>query len=71
MPKTGQAWVKNGTLAATVFIRPNTDLAIEMLVEAFKNGAALPENKTTAPESVPSLSELAAVTRKLANSARA
>lgn len=52
MPKTGQAWVRSGTLAATIFIRPNTDLAIEMLVEAFK-GAALPESKTTAPESVP------------------
>ncbi len=40
MPKTGQAWVRNGTLAATIFIRPNTDLAIEMLVEALKSGAA-------------------------------
>src|SRR5450759_2447595 len=36
MPKTGQTWVRNGTLAATIYIRPNTDLAIEMLVEAFK-----------------------------------
>jgi ribose transport system substrate-binding protein len=59
MPKTGQAWVRNGTLAATIFIRPNTDLAIEMLVEAFKNGAALPECKITEPESVPSLRDLA------------
>ncbi len=58
MPKTGQAWVRNGTLAATIFIRPNTDLAIEMLVEAFK-GAAIPERKVTAPESVPSLADLA------------
>ncbi len=57
MPKTGQAWVRNGTLAATVFIRPNTDLAIEMLVEAFK-GASMPERKVTEPESVPSLAEL-------------
>src|SRR5246500_5213817 len=58
MPKTGQAWVKNGTLAASVFIRPNTDLAIEMLVEAFK-GSALPDSRVTQPESVPSLAELA------------
>jgi hypothetical protein len=36
MPKMGQAWVRNGTLTATIFIRQNTDLAIEMLVEAFK-----------------------------------
>lgn len=71
MPKTGQAWVKNGTLAATIFIRPNTDLAIEMLVEAFKNGSAMPENRITAPESVPPLSELAAAAKRLANSAKA
>lgn len=58
MPKTGQAWVRNGTLAATIFIRPNADLAIEMLVEAFK-GAALPERKVTEPESVPALVDLA------------
>jgi ABC-type sugar transport system substrate-binding protein len=59
MPKTGQAWVRNGTLAATIFIRPNTDLGIEMLVEAFK-GAKMPERKVTAPESVPSIRDLAA-----------
>jgi len=61
MPKTGQAWVKNRTLAATIFIRPNTDLAIEMLVEAFKSGTNLPDNKLTQPESIPSLAELASV----------
>lgn len=58
MPKTGQTWVRNGTLAATIFIRPNTDLAIEMLVESIKSGAALPERKVTEPESVPSLRDL-------------
>src|SRR5271157_2508604 len=70
MPKTGQAWVRNGTLAATIFIRPNADLAIEMLVEAFK-GAALPERKVTEPESVPSLAELASAAGKLQRSAGA
>src|SRR5208337_4009104 len=59
MPKTGQAWVRNGMLAATIYIRANTDLAIEMLVEAFKGGAPLPERKLTQPESVPSLADLA------------
>ncbi len=71
MPKTGQAWVRNGTLAATIFIRPNTDLAIEMLVEAFKNSAGLPESKVTAPESVPALAELAIAGKKVAKSAKA
>jgi ribose transport system substrate-binding protein len=69
MPKTGQTWVRNGTLAATIFIRPNTDLAIEMLVEAYKNGTQLPESKITDPESVPSLADLQAV-GKLAKAAK-
>ncbi len=59
MPKTGQTWVLNGTLAATIFIRQNTDLAMEMLVEWFKSGASLPERKVTDPESVPVLQDLA------------
>ncbi len=70
MPKTGQAWVRNGTLAATIFIRLNTDLAIEMLVETFKTGAAMPERKVTDSESVPSLAELAAAGAKLAKAAK-
>ncbi len=71
MPKTGQTWVRNGTLAATIFIRPNTDLAMEMLVEAFKSGAQLPESKVTEPQSVPSLAELAAAgAAKLSQSAK-
>lgn len=69
MPKTGQAWVRNGTLAATIFIRPNTDLAIEMLAEAFKGGVALPESKLTEPESVPSLAELAKAGSKVRGAA--
>jgi len=64
MPKTGQAWVRNGSLAATIYIRPNTDLAIEMLVEAFKSGSMLPDRRVTEPESIPSLAELAAVGKK-------
>lgn len=67
MPKTGQAWVRNGNLAATVFIPPNTDMAIEMLVEAFKTGgASLPDHKMTVAQSVPSLAELAASAKKAA-----
>ena len=71
MPKTGQSWVKNGTLAATIFIPPNTDLAIEMLVGAFRNpAAALPERRVTQAESIPSLAELAGAARRLAKGAK-
>jgi ribose transport system substrate-binding protein len=67
MPKHGQAWVRNGMMAATIFIRPNTDLAIEMLVEAIKSGKPLPEREMTMPESVPSLTELAERAAKMAS----
>ena len=69
MPRTGQAWVRNGTLAATIFIRPNTDLAIEMLVEAMTKGAQLPDHKVTEPESVSTLADLAAGAGRLQRSA--
>ena len=59
LPKTGQSWVRSGLLAATIYIRPNTDLALEMLTEAFRAGSTLPESKLLVPESIPSLEELA------------
>jgi len=36
LPKTGQAYVRKGLLAATVFIAPNTPLALEMLTKALE-----------------------------------
>ncbi len=60
MPRTGQSWVRNGSLAATILIPPNTDIAIEMLVDAIKNGTSLPDRKVTEAQSIPALSELAA-----------
>ena len=59
MPKTGQAWVRSGELAATIFIRPNTDLALEMLTEAIRTGVQPPERKLITPESVPAFEDLA------------
>ncbi|MGB8732431.1 MAG: substrate-binding domain-containing protein [Candidatus Sulfotelmatobacter sp.] len=59
LPKTGQAWVRNGLLAATIYIPPNADLALEMLTEAIRTGTQPPERKLIAPVSVPSLEELA------------
>jgi ribose transport system substrate-binding protein len=60
LPKTGQSWVRSGLLAATIFIRPNTDLALEMLTEAIRTGSQPPERKLIVPESIPSMQELAA-----------
>jgi ribose transport system substrate-binding protein len=65
LPKTGQAWVRNGLLTATIYIRPNADLALEMLTEAIRTGTQPPERKLIAPVSVPSLDELAALAAKI------
>jgi ribose transport system substrate-binding protein len=71
MPKTGQAWVRSGLLAATIYIRPNTDLAMEMLVAAIKSGTPLPDIKLTEPESMPSLEDLANAASKMQRGAGA
>lgn len=64
LPKTGQSWVRSGLLAATIYIRANTDIALEMLTEAIRTGSQPPERKLLIPESVPLLRELAARTAK-------
>lgn len=58
LPKTGQAWVRSGMLAATVFVPPNAGQAIEMLVEALQNRKRPPERVLTAPVSIPALDVL-------------
>jgi ABC-type sugar transport system substrate-binding protein len=71
LPKTGQSWVRSGILAATIYIRPNADLAFEILADAIRNGSQPPERQVIAPESVPSIEELAARAKKLQRSANA
>ena len=58
LPKTGQAWVKDGLLTATVFVPPNTGQAMEMLMDALERGKQPPERALTTVVSVPSLSDL-------------
>lgn len=58
LPKTGQAWVRSGLLTATVFVPPNTGLAIEMLVDALQNRKMPPERVLTVPVSIPALDVL-------------
>jgi hypothetical protein len=60
LPKTGQAWVKRGLLAATVFVPPNAGQAIEMLTKVVTSNLSPPERTLTVPVSVPSLDKLAA-----------
>lgn len=60
LPKTGQAWVRSGQLAATVVVPPNTGLAIEMLAKAAQSGTLPAERTYTETRSFPSLEELQA-----------
>jgi ABC-type sugar transport system substrate-binding protein len=58
LPKTGQAWVLSGLLAATVFVPPNAGQAIEMLVDAIQNRKTPAERVVTAAVSIPALDAL-------------
>lgn len=58
LPKTGQAWVRSGLLAATVFVPPNAGQAIEMFVQAIQQKKRPPERVLTVPTSIPPVSAL-------------
>jgi ribose transport system substrate-binding protein len=58
LPKTGQAWVRSGLLAATVFVPPNAGQAIEMFVQAIQQKKRPPERVFTVPTSIPALTAL-------------
>jgi ribose transport system substrate-binding protein len=56
---TGQAWVRRGTLTATVIVPTNTDLAIEMLTHAVQTGTVPEQQTLIAPKSLPAIEDLA------------
>lgn len=58
LPKTGQAWVRSGQLAATVVVPPNTGLAIEMLAKTAQASTLPPEKTFTETRSFPTIEEL-------------
>jgi len=59
LPKTGQAWVRRKLLAATIFIPPNADLAIEMMVKSIATSMLPPERTFTTAKSFPAIEVLA------------
>jgi ribose transport system substrate-binding protein len=71
MPKTGQSWVRAGIITATVYIRPNADLALEMLTDTLRGGAQPQERTLTLPESFPALEEIARAAKGKAGKHRA
>lgn len=58
LPKTGQAFVRNGTLAATIFVPPNAGQAVEMLFDALQNRKMPAEKVLTVAVSIPALDAL-------------
>jgi ribose transport system substrate-binding protein len=66
LAKTGQAWVRSGTLTATIVVPTNTGQAIAMLVEALKTGKDVAERSFTVPESFPGLEKLTPKSEKSA-----
>ncbi|MGA3212561.1 MAG: sugar ABC transporter substrate-binding protein [Terriglobales bacterium] len=58
VPRTGQEWVRQGRLAATVISPPIMGNALQMLATSLKSGSQPPERTLVAPSSFPSLQEL-------------
>ena len=57
-PATGQAWVRDKWLAATIHIAPLTGPAMEILAKAIQDGAQPPEHSLTTSYSIPPLESL-------------
>ena len=57
-PATGQAWVREGLLRATIHIPPLTGQAMEILAKATQNGTQPPEHSMTTSVSIPPLESL-------------
>jgi len=57
-PATGQAWVREKLLAATIHIPPLTGRAMEILAKANQDGAQPPEHAFTTSFSIPPLESL-------------
>jgi ribose transport system substrate-binding protein len=58
LPRSGQEWVRQGRLAATVVSPPLVGNAMHMLALALNAGSQPPERTVVAPNSFPSLKEL-------------
>ncbi len=60
LPATGQAWVRQRLLAATVVTPTLTGVALEALAKALGGGTPLPDRLVAKPTSFPALQELKA-----------
>jgi ribose transport system substrate-binding protein len=70
MPKTGQAWVKQGLLRATVIIPANAGKAVDMMALALQTSSEPSERTLTTPISFPSLEALSNDLKKFKTAGR-
>ena len=59
LPKTGQEWVRQHLLAATVIVPPITGTALEAIVSAIRKQAQIRERMLVPPKSFPQPDALA------------
>jgi len=58
VPKTGQTWVRTGTLTATVVIPATAGRAVAIMHQALQTGVKPPDRSFTTPESFPPVEQL-------------
>ena len=58
LPMTGQAWVRSGSLAATVITPPMVGQAVQLMANALRTGASVPDRTVTLLESFPQIGKL-------------
>jgi ribose transport system substrate-binding protein len=56
--KTGQVWMREGWLSATIYVPPLAGQAIEILVKVFRDGIQPPVHTLTESYSIPALEKL-------------
>jgi len=70
LPKTGQEWVRRGTLTATIVTPPESVPALELLVASIQEGRQPSECRLIEPRSFPDVEALAARTPERASGAQ-
>jgi len=58
MPHTGQEWLRQGLLAATVFNPPTAPVAIDLVAGFLRNGTMPPPRTLTKARSIPEVAML-------------
>lgn len=58
LPNTGQTWVRNGSLAATVITPPMAGQAVKLMGQALLSGGQVPQRTVTSLESYPPIEKL-------------